>query len=42
MFKGTENTQKISKNPGKLLEIDWDMNNPNKAFGTHEKDIRAF
>jgi hypothetical protein len=42
MFKGTENTQKISKIPGKFLETDYDMNNPNKAFGADEKDFRAF
>jgi hypothetical protein len=42
LFKGTKNTPKITKIPGKLLEIDYDMNNPNKAFGAHEKDFRAF
>jgi hypothetical protein len=42
MFKGTKNTQKTPKNPGKFPEIDWDMNNPNKVFGAHEKDFRAF
>jgi hypothetical protein len=26
---------------GKFLEIDYDMNNPNKAFRAHEKDFRA-
>jgi hypothetical protein len=36
------NAQKITKNPGKFLEIDYDMNNPNKAFGAHEKNFRAF
>jgi hypothetical protein len=38
LFKGTKNTRKITKLPGKFLEMDYDMNNPNKAFGAHEKD----
>jgi hypothetical protein len=42
LFKGTKNTPKITKIPEKFLEIDWDMNNPNKLFGAHEKDFRAF
>jgi hypothetical protein len=42
LLKGTKNTPKITKIPEKFLEIDWDMNNPNKAFGAHEKDFRAF
>jgi hypothetical protein len=42
LFKGTKNALKITKIPGKFLEIDYDMNNPNKAFGAHAKDIRAF
>jgi hypothetical protein len=37
-----ENTQKIPKIPRKFPEIDWDTNNPNKVFGAHEKDFRAF
>jgi hypothetical protein len=41
-FKGMKNTQKIPKNLGKFPEIHWDMNNPNKVFGAHEKDFRAF
>jgi hypothetical protein len=41
MFRGTKNTQKITKIPGKFLEIAYDMNNPNKAFVAHEKDFRA-
>jgi hypothetical protein len=41
-FKGTKNTRKITKIARKFLEIDYDMNNPNKAFGAHEKDFRAF
>jgi hypothetical protein len=41
-FKGTKNTLKITKILGKFLEIDWDMNNPHKVFGVHEKDFRAF
>jgi hypothetical protein len=41
-FKGTKNTQKITKTPGKFPEAHWDMNNPNKIFGVHEKDFRAF
>jgi hypothetical protein len=42
LFKGTKNTPKITKIPGQFLEIDYDMNNPNKAFGAHAKDFRAF
>jgi hypothetical protein len=42
LFKGTKNTPKIIKIPGNFLEIDYDMNNPNKTFGAHEKDFRAF
>jgi hypothetical protein len=38
-FKGTKNTRKITNIPEKFLEIDYDMNNPNKAFGAHEKDF---
>jgi hypothetical protein len=30
------------KNLGKFPETDWDMINPNKVFGAHEKDFRAF
>jgi hypothetical protein len=41
MFRGTKNTQKITKIPGKFLEIAYDMNNPNKAFVAHEKIFRA-
>jgi hypothetical protein len=37
LFKGTKNTPKITKIPEKFLEIDYDKNNPNKAFGAHEK-----
>jgi hypothetical protein len=36
-FKGTKNTRKIPKHSGKIPEIDWSMNNPNKVFGAHEK-----
>jgi hypothetical protein len=42
VLKGTKNTQKIAKNSGKFPEAHWDMNNPNKVFGAHEKDFRAF
>jgi hypothetical protein len=42
LFKGTKNTPKITKIPGKFPELDWDTNNPNKVFGAHEKDFRAF
>jgi hypothetical protein len=42
MFRGTKNTQKIPKIPGKFSELDWSMNNPNEVFGAHEKDFRAF
>jgi hypothetical protein len=41
LFKGTKNTQKITKIPGKFPETHWDMKNPNKVFGAHEKDFRA-
>jgi hypothetical protein len=37
-----KNILKIPKILGKFLETDWDMNNPNKVFGAHEKDFRAF
>jgi hypothetical protein len=33
---------KAQKNSGKLLEMIWVMMNPNKLFGAHEKDFRAF
>jgi hypothetical protein len=42
LFIGTKNTPKFTKIPGKFLEIDYDMNNPNKTFGAQEKDFRAF
>jgi hypothetical protein len=41
-FTDTKNTRKITKIPAKFLEIDWDMNDPNKVFGAHEKDFEAF
>jgi hypothetical protein len=41
-FKDTKNTPKITKIPGKFPELDWSMNSPNKVFGAHEKDFRAF
>jgi hypothetical protein len=41
-FRGTKITQKIPEIPGKFPETHWDMNNPNKVFGAHEKDFRAF
>jgi hypothetical protein len=41
-LKARKILEKITKIPGKFLEIDEDMNNPNKAFGAHEKDFRAF
>jgi hypothetical protein len=37
-----KNTSKITKILGKSLGIDWSMNYPNKVFGVHEKDFRAF
>jgi hypothetical protein len=37
-----KNTPKITKNPGKFTKLDWDMNNPIKVFGAHEKDFRVF
>jgi hypothetical protein len=33
-FKGMKNTQKIQENLEKFPEIDWDMNNRNKVFGS--------
>jgi hypothetical protein len=30
---------KIPKISGKFPEAHWDMNNPNKVFGSHEKNI---
>jgi hypothetical protein len=42
LFKGTKNTSKIKKIPGKFPEDHRDMDNPNKVFGAHEKDFRAF
>jgi hypothetical protein len=39
LFKGTKNTLKITKIPGQFSEAHWDMNNPNKVFGAHEKDF---
>jgi hypothetical protein len=41
LFKGTKNTLKITTIPGKFPETHWDMNNPNKVVGVHEKDFRA-
>jgi hypothetical protein len=37
-----KNILKIPKTLGKFPEIDWNMNNPNKVFGAHEKYLRAF
>jgi hypothetical protein len=37
-----KNILKIPKILGEFPETDWDMNNPNKVFGAHEKDFRAF
>jgi hypothetical protein len=34
-----KNTPKNTRIPGKFPETDWDTNNPNKVFGTHEKNI---
>jgi hypothetical protein len=42
LLKCTKSTPKITKIPEKFLETDYDMNNPNKTFGAHEKDFRAF
>jgi hypothetical protein len=39
LFKGTKNTRNFPKISGKFPEIDWDMNNPNKVFGAHEKNL---
>jgi hypothetical protein len=38
----TKNSSKAQKNSEKLLEMIWVMMNPNKVFGAHEKDFRAF
>jgi hypothetical protein len=37
-----KNTTKITKIPRNFPEAHWDMSNPNKIFGAHEKDFRAF
>jgi hypothetical protein len=37
-----KNTLKILKILEKIPEIDLVMNNPNKVFGAHEKEFRAF
>jgi hypothetical protein len=42
LFKGTKNTPKITKIPGKFPETHWDMSYPNKVFGAHEKKFRVF
>jgi hypothetical protein len=42
IHKSHEKYSKNSKILGKLPEIDWNMNNPNKVFGAHEKGFRAF
>jgi hypothetical protein len=36
------NTRKIPKISEKNSQTHWDTNNPNKVFGAHEKDFRAF
>jgi hypothetical protein len=41
-FQSTKNTPKIPKNAGKFLDAHWDLKNPNKVFGAHGKDFRAF
>jgi hypothetical protein len=41
-LKARKNTSKITKIPRKFPETHWDMNNPNKVFGAHEKGFRAF
>jgi hypothetical protein len=42
ILKARKILEKSQKIPEKFLEIDYDMNNPNKAFVAHEKDFRAF
>jgi hypothetical protein len=37
-----KNSPKAQKNSEKLLEMIWVVMNPNKVFGAHEKDFRAF
>jgi hypothetical protein len=41
-MKATKNILKIPKILGKFPEIDWNMNNPNKMFGVHKNEFRAF
>jgi hypothetical protein len=41
-LKARKILRKSRNSQEKFLEIDWDMNNPNKVFGVHEKDFRAF
>jgi hypothetical protein len=41
-IKVTKNILKIANIPGKFPETHWDTSNPNKVFGAHEKDFRAF
>jgi hypothetical protein len=36
-FKGTKNTQKIPRIPGKFLEIGWNMNNPKQYLDLMKK-----
>jgi hypothetical protein len=42
VLKHEKYSENHKKNPGKFPETDWDTNNPNKVFGAHEKDCRAF
>jgi hypothetical protein len=42
VFETRKMLRNFLKIPGKFPEIDWDMNNPNKVFGAHEKDFSAF
>jgi hypothetical protein len=41
-FKDMKNTRKIPNISEKIAETNSDMNNPNKVFGAHENDFRAF
>jgi hypothetical protein len=42
MFLEHEKYSKNHKNSRKLPRDRLNMNNPNKTFGAHEKDFRAF
>jgi hypothetical protein len=37
-----KNTPKAQKKFRKILEMTWDMMNPDKRFGCHEKNFKAY